>query len=475
MTFHLTFSIWFGLFSATAINYCVTSHNQIIYIVTSPESYCPTEFMGEPCLTLTEYASLSSQSSNVTLILESGNHYLTEPITWSDSDINNIESFVMTTDQEHANIIIHMSQMLDASVSQFVQISGITFKFTGNMRNNIVVSGAQEVIVSECNFQGVSFSLEDITNAIVSRCNFSNYHQNSYYYYSRASLNVRDFDTAVAVVKCNFSNNERAIGVYRYIGSYFYRYSYYTVNSTWSLNITSCTFFNTWGSSVVYFSMTVYIRYYYYYYGYSYTMSRYYRYANLNILNSTFINNTSKYNHGNQALCFKIMLIGNRYEYDNNWLRYYYYHARPNIIDSTFINNTYKEGGAVYFGGNIDNATLFVHRSSFIGNTANQTGGTMYLQVDGRLSNVFIGESSFIRNSANSCGALNINVTEYSGNNVVQISDSIFNYNSAASEFDIGGGAACILNTSAIISNCTFTGNTAEGLGGALASHDSNM
>ena len=47
----------------------------------------------------------------------------------------------------------------------------------------------------------------------------------------------------------------------------------------------------------------------------------------------------------------------------------------------------------MHFECNVDNATLFVHRSSFIGNTANQTGGTMYLQVDGHLSNIFISES----------------------------------------------------------------------------------
>ena len=74
--------------------------------MTSPESHCPTEFVGEPCLTLWQYASLSSQSSNITLILESGDHYLTEPISQAGS---NIASFVITAESLSASII-HMSQ-----------------------------------------------------------------------------------------------------------------------------------------------------------------------------------------------------------------------------------------------------------------------------------------------------------------------------------------------------------------------------
>ena len=459
MIFRLIFSVWLDLYSVTIISYCVTSQR---YIVASPESHCPTEFMGEPCLTLRQYASNPSQSSYITLILEPGDHYLTEPISRSGS--NSIISFVMTA--EHANII-HMSQNsyhFDISVSQFVQISGVTF--IGNF-THIAVSRAQEVIVSECNFQGVSLSLRNVTNATISRCNFSNYHQDSYYYYTSAALRVSDLNTVV-VVQCNFSNNERAIAVYRHV--YLSRNTY-IVNSTWSLNIWSCTFINTWGSNAVYFSMTLYIAAYSYYYTYpryrNYMISQYYGYANLDIMNSTFINNTSKY-YGS-AVCYKITFDG----FDDNnimWLQYYY-HARLNITYSTFINNTYEEGGAVYFRCNADNATLFVHQSIFIGNTANQNGGAMYIQVDGLHSNIFISESSFTQNSANSCGALSI--TKYYDDNEVQISDSTFNYNRAMRVTSMGGGAVCIMNTSAFIYNSTFIGNTAVGFGGAMVSHDS--
>jgi hypothetical protein len=54
---------------------CVS--NEIFYIVTSSKSYCPLEFIGQPCLTLEQYASHHRQgSSNVTLMIESGNHFL---------------------------------------------------------------------------------------------------------------------------------------------------------------------------------------------------------------------------------------------------------------------------------------------------------------------------------------------------------------------------------------------------------------
>ena len=48
------------------------------YIVTSPNSPCPTREQGEPCLTLDQYTSNPSLSSKVTLVMESGNHVFEE-------------------------------------------------------------------------------------------------------------------------------------------------------------------------------------------------------------------------------------------------------------------------------------------------------------------------------------------------------------------------------------------------------------
>ena len=343
-------------------------------------------------------------------------------------------------------------------------MSGITF--IGNF-THIAVSRAQEVMVSECNFQGVSLSLRDVTNATISRCNFFDHHRNSYYYYyTSAALYVRDLNT-VTVVQCNFSNTERAIAVHGYIRIDPNMYVV-TDNSLWSLNIRSCTFINTWGGSAVTAYISVYYRSTYYYYSYpgytNYMVSQ--LHATLDILNSTFINNTSKY-YGS-AVYFRIMING--YIGDSMQPRY---HAGLNIAYSTFINNTYEEGGAVHFrcynyAGNAT-VTLFVHQSVFIGNTAYQKGGAM--DLDGCHSDYIISESNFTENSAKSCGALSI--TKYYDDNVVQISDCIFSYNNATSIYDIGGGAVCITNTIALISNSRFVENTAVGFGGAMVSHDS--
>ena len=107
-----------------------------------------------------------------------------------------------------------------------------------------MVSRAQEVIFSECSFQGVSLQLIDVANATISRCNFSDYRnyyddQNDFvivYYPGSGALTVRNADT-VTVVHCNFSNNEGGIELYDSDS--------YTVNKIRSLSIKSSTFINT--------------------------------------------------------------------------------------------------------------------------------------------------------------------------------------------------------------------------------------
>ena len=159
--------------------------------------------------------------------------------------------------------------------------------------------------------------------------------------------------------------------------------------------------------------------------------------------------------------------------YYSDSMRSLYCYARLNIMYSTFTNNTTEyRGGAVSFKSNADNATLLVHQSTFINNTASQNGGAIYL--NGWHSNYIVRECNFIHNSANSCGAISI-IKYYDNNNMVEITDSIFNSNRAVSISNIGGGAVCIMNTTALISNCTFVGNTAAGFSGAMLSHNSTV
>ena len=66
-----------------------------------------------------------------------------------------------------------------------------------------------------------------------------------------------------------------------------------------------------------------------------------------------------------------------------------------------------------------------------------------------------------------------LNVLTYYNTSTVQIAESTFEFNKALRVSDIGGGALCIMNTTALISNSSFIGNAAEGFGGVMVSHDS--
>ena len=95
-------SAWIVLFSVTIT--CVSS--ETFYIVTSPNSYCPWEYVGEPCLTLQQYASNPSQSLNVALTMEPGNHILPE----QGLTFNGIDSFTMTA--ESATLICTLPETM---------------------------------------------------------------------------------------------------------------------------------------------------------------------------------------------------------------------------------------------------------------------------------------------------------------------------------------------------------------------------
>ena len=92
-------------------------------IVPSPDSPCPGEFSGEPCLTLEQYVGNPSLSSNITFELHPGNHHLS-----SELPVSNINSFTM---RANSLATVTCSQQLDRPFYfvqlQQVYVSGITF------------------------------------------------------------------------------------------------------------------------------------------------------------------------------------------------------------------------------------------------------------------------------------------------------------------------------------------------------------
>ena len=150
--------------------------SETFYTVTSPKSDCPQEFIGKPCLTLKQYVAQPSKSTNVTLIMESGHHFLQWTRFQSGIYTN---SFVMTAKISGANIVWNTSMTnhftIYATKYIYIQINGITF--IGSFKY-FTIGEAQELIVESCNFIGVSFGLIGVTNATILGCTFSDY----YYY-----------------------------------------------------------------------------------------------------------------------------------------------------------------------------------------------------------------------------------------------------------------------------------------------------
>ena len=216
-----------------AVLICCTSC-QTFYIVTSSKSHCPWEFTGEPCLTLEQYVSHPTQSSNndITLIMEPGNHFLRVLRFSSGISATGIN---MIGEGSGAKIIYESpTTFYFYYQARNIQINGVSFisRFA-----YITISGAREFIVNNCNFQGVSFGVNAVINATFSRCTFSDY---SYdfpidfnFIFGQAGALSLDLSGVVDIIQCNFSNNK--IALYGY-SNYNYRHIIHIEESIFTNN-----------------------------------------------------------------------------------------------------------------------------------------------------------------------------------------------------------------------------------------------
>ena len=95
--------------------------------MTSLDTPCPGEFIGDPCLTLQQYVSNPSISSeNITLLFECGNHTISS--TLSSSNANN---FTMSGNNIEVQCSSSAIQITLTSV-QHVHISGVSFTGCGS-------------------------------------------------------------------------------------------------------------------------------------------------------------------------------------------------------------------------------------------------------------------------------------------------------------------------------------------------------
>ena len=398
------------------------------YIVTTPglNNFCPGEFIGEPCLTLQQYASVSNKASKrtTTLILESGTHRLHQPEVFFD--FKNVENFTMRA--ESAEITIASQIRIYFNDESRAHISGITF--TGTGYEYISLRYAQEVIIEKCRFQGVSLSLSTIGNAMIATSCFFNCHR-----YGGA---ISSYSSTVTIIRCEFNNNKQALDIE------LSRYQ-----QVRSLIVSESAFINNTGTSGYREHSAVHI-----FGGESVIISK-----------AIFINNTSKYNGG------ALYISGSG--------------GSILVNESIFVNNTAtkREGGALYLAGRFNNATIAT--STFIYNSANYSNsGAIGIAKN---VNISLTESIFYYNRANGDGgvacisSVDITVSKSTfvqnnaagnggafllDNSTVYISSTLFKNNKAGQD---GGALATYVYPSIYtIIRSTFIDNHAGDDGGAL-------
>ena len=116
------------------------------YIVTSPSSPCPGEYIGVPCLTLQQYASNPSRSQNVTFLVEPGMYNLSTVLTVSDG-----HNFTMS------------------STNATVTCTSATAKFEFNTVENVYISG---VTFQAC--RNTAIRMSQVTSASIVSSSFIN-------------------------------------------------------------------------------------------------------------------------------------------------------------------------------------------------------------------------------------------------------------------------------------------------------------
>ena len=92
------------------------------YIVTSPSSPCPGEYIGVPCLTLQQYASNLSRNQNITFLVELGVYDLSTVLT-----VSNGYNFTMSSTNATVTCTSATARF-EFNTVENVHISGMTFQ-----------------------------------------------------------------------------------------------------------------------------------------------------------------------------------------------------------------------------------------------------------------------------------------------------------------------------------------------------------
>ena len=405
-------------------------------IVPSPDSPCPGEFTGEPCLTLQQYVANPGLGS-ITLELNPGNHSLDSQLS-----VLSVDSFVMR-----------------ANISATVTCSQQGFYFYQ----------LQLVHVTGITFVGCRMNLQYVINATFERNLFVNRTRCCdsgaaiYAYYSASILvrlcvvsNNNVFNGAIYGYQSNFIIEQTT-----FINNYYQRCcsitnggAIYTAGSG-SLDILSSNFINNSASA---------------YSGHGGAI--YFDGSNITVTNSTFISNTASaggggaiYSAGHYTI---VSLVNNTFS--QNKAAYCgvldineFYHRNVNITGNTFMYNratgltSGNNGGGVIC---IRNASMTISGNNFSHNSA--IGDAGVIRVDE--SDVVIEKSIFNNNTGGGNGGV---FHTYFYPNQYTISHSTFTNNRAGDDGGVMyvGRAGSRVN----ISQSTFSHNHAHERGGVVA------
>ncbi len=196
--------------------------------------------------------------------------------------------------------------------------------------------------------------------------------------------------------------------------------------------------------------------------------------ANLNILNSVFLNNSATNNGGvvnnfgklqlkNSILYFNNATYGGVISNSANYDNPLFGTAENTILNSTFNYNNAYNGGAIFGGTN----KFTISNSTFSHNEASNSGGAISQTV----GSAIIDRSKFIKNTAVSAGALGL-----SGD--VKITNSVISNNNAmyyAGIYYEGEVVWDHIIHYLIMNNCDVENNIAMVRGGAFGFADANV
>ena len=434
------------------------SSSERFNIVPSPDSPCPGEFTGEPCLTLEQYVSNPSLSSIITLEIHPGNHSLD-----SELRVLRINSFTMrATSSATVTCRQQLSQPFYFSQLQQLHISGITFvgcrMELGSIRNatfernsfvnrtSCCPNGAalyawsSSVLIRQCIvlnnrvYSGAIYGSHStfVVEQTAFRSNYYAYSccRNTYggaIYLSGGYLNV---------LNSNFSDN--SIASYGGNGGAIY----FDGNN---ITVTNSTFINntaiTGGGGAIYSAR---------------------RYTSILLINNSFVHNIAAHCGAMEVDEFyhhHVNITGNTFIYNravgqvsgNNGggvicIR----NASISLLDNDFSHNSAAgEGGVIQ----VDESDITIERSIFRNNSAVRNGGVLHTYFYPTRYTII--NSSFTDNQAGDNGG--VMYVGRAGSHVT-ISQSTFGFNNATER----GGVITIIGSTLEINSGSIFENNAE-------------